>query len=251
MTNCWAKALGGCSEKISREHIISDAMFPGPIVRVKGLSWCPDEFKEIGVANFAKKVLCEQHNNSLSDVDQAGVAAVKVFRDEVQIHNARNAMKSIRWTIRRFEIDGLGLERWCLKTLINVAAEGEYRIGRDSDAVGQPSARLVRVAFGKENFRPRAGLYGLGRVGEKLQISDGFRVIPYVDRENILVGGLFGIHGYRFLMYVEEDGVRDTISMPDLDSGLDYENQTLYPLRRLDFKIGKHLSHVFEFVYPE
>ncbi len=43
----------------------------------------------------------------------------------------------------------------------------------------------------------------------------------------------------------------DRISIPDLDSDRDYEAQTLYPLVRVNFMIGKHLSHLFEFVHPK
>jgi hypothetical protein len=245
---CWAQSLGDCSDKLSREHIVSEGMFPEQILRVKGLHWCLEEFKEISVSNFVKKVLCERHNNSLSDVDQSGIDAMNAFRDEVQINNARTAMKHVRWTVKKFEIDGRGLERWCLKTLINMVAEGEYRIGKDSEEIGKPSARLVRIAFGKEKFKPRAGLYGLGRLGN-LNINDGFRLIPYINDESTLVGGLFAIHGYQFILYVEEDGLNRTITVPDLDGGPDRVNQTLYPLLGLNFKIGKHLSHAFKFVY--
>jgi hypothetical protein len=159
-------------------------------------------------------------------------------------------MKPIRWAIVKFPIDGRGLERWCVKTLINIHAEGEYRIGKDSEAVGQPSSRLVRIAFGKETFKPRAGLYGLGAIGENIKSGDGFRVMPYVNRENILVGGLFGIHGYRFLLYLEEEGEAERITMPDFDTGIDYQTQTLYPLKCVNFTLGKHISHSFRFEFP-
>jgi len=234
---------------MSKEHIISAGMFPNPILCVKGLSWCPNDFKEIPVASFTKRILCERHNEFLGrKIDRAGIAAMTAFRDEVLINNARTAMKPIRWTIKEFRIDGRGLERWCVKTLINVTAEGEYRIGRDSEVIGQPSARLVRIAFGQENFRSRAGLYGLGALGN-LKIKDGFRVIPYIGKDVTLLGGLFGIHGYRFLLFFEEEGVNRTMSVPDLDDGPDYETQTLYPLLAVNFKIGKYLSHRLKFDY--
>jgi hypothetical protein len=39
-------------------------MFPDQIIRVKGLSWCFEEFKEVNINNFVKKVLCKHHNSS-------------------------------------------------------------------------------------------------------------------------------------------------------------------------------------------
>jgi hypothetical protein len=245
---CWAESLGDCSEKISREHIVSEGMFPEQILLIKGLHWCENEFKEISVTNFVKKVLCGWHNNSLTDVDQSGIDAMTAFRNEVQVNNARAPMKAVRWTVKNIAIDGRGLERWCLKTLINVAAEGKYKIGKDSETIGMPSARLVMIAFGKERFRPRAGLYGIGRLGN-LKISDHFRLIPYVNHKQILLGGLFGIHGYQFILYLEEEGLNSSMTVPDLDGGPDRVTQTLYPLLQVNFMLGKYLSHAFKFVY--
>jgi hypothetical protein len=249
MTYCWAEPLGDCCDKLSREHIVSEGMFPDQVLRVKGMSWCLDEFREININNFVKKVLCKHHNSSLTDVDQAGSNTMKVFRDEIQLKNARNAIEPRGWLVEKFEIEGRRLERWCLKTLINVGAEGEYRIGRDSEAIGKPSARLVRIAFGRENFKSRAGLYGVAQAGRNLNIVDGFRLIPYIDREGTLLGGLFGMHGYQFLLYVEDSGLAPSISIPDLNGGPDFLAETWYPLKALNFTIGKHISHVFKFVY--
>jgi hypothetical protein len=250
MTYCWAETLGDCSDKLSREHIVSEGMFPDQVLRVKGMSWCLEDFKEININNFVKKVLCQHHNSSLTDVDQAGKKAMKVFRDEVHLKNARSAMRPRRWLVKTFQIDGRRLERWCLKTLINVGAEGKYRIGRDSGSVGKPSARLVRIAFGQEHFKTRAGLYGVAKAGTNLNIVDGFRLIPYIDNEGTMLGGIFGIHGYQFMLYVEDSGLAQSVSIPDFNGGPDFLAQTLYPLKGLNFKIGKHISHVFKFVYP-
>jgi hypothetical protein len=246
---CWAESLADCSDKLTREHIVSEGMFPDQVLRVKGMPWCLDEFKEISINNFVKKVLCKHHNESLTDVDQAGRSAMKVFRDEIRLKDTRKAMKPRRWSIETFQIDGRGLERWCLKTLINVGAEGEYRIGRDSDSVGKPSARLVRIAFGREDFKPRAGLYGVAKPGTNLNIVDGFRLIPYIDHEKTLLGGLFGIHSYQFMLYIEDSGLGQKVAIPDFNGGPDFLAQTLYPLKALNFTIGKYISHVFRFGY--
>src|ERR1700682_6398689 len=116
MAHCWAESLGGCSDKISKEHIVSAGMFPEPILNVKGLPWCQNEFKEIPVASFVKKVLCEYHNQYLGkEIDRAGIATMSAFREEVLLNNARTSMKPIRWTIKEFRIDGRGFEGWCVK----------------------------------------------------------------------------------------------------------------------------------------
>jgi hypothetical protein len=54
---------------------------------LKDLPWCPGEFKETNINTFVKKIRCKHHNSSLTSVDQ------KAFRDEVDLDNARTAMK--------------------------------------------------------------------------------------------------------------------------------------------------------------
>lgn len=245
----WAKTLGDCSDKISREHVLSEGAYPDQMIRVKGLPWCPDEFREISIASFTKKSLCERHNNALSPLDQAYIGAMDAFRGEIQLNHARAPLKPIRWKMVYFDIDGRGLERWCLKTLITIYVNGEYRIGRDSLTVGEPSHRLVKIALGEESFSGRSGLYGLGAVGTSPKIADSFRLIPYVNSDRVLMGGLFGIHGYRFLLHLEEEGAERALTIPDFDSGEGYVTRALFPLRRMNFKVGKHISHSFRFHY--
>lgn len=249
MAKCWAEKLTGCAEKASKEHIFSAGIFPEGGIRVKGFPWCKDEFKDISVASFTRKVLCEHHNNTLTHADEAGIRAMEAFRQEVQIGNARKKLKPIRWTVQKIHIDGRGLERWFLKTLINVAVDGTYRIGMDSIEAGKPSERLVKIAFGVEAFKPRAGLYGLGFIGQNLKLEEGIFLSPLAKNHETLVGGLFHFHGYRFLLYLEEQGLNQTMPIPSMFGEEAHRTETLYPLKAVRFMIGKHLSHVIEFSY--
>ncbi len=246
---CWAEKLGGCADKKSREHIISAGIFPEGTIYVKGFPWCRDELKEIGVSSFTKKVLCEWHNNTLTHVDQAGIGAMNVLRQEVQISTAREKMKPRRWTVEKFQIDGRGLERWFLKTLINVATDGIYKIGRDSAEIGKPSERLVKIAFGKETFKAKAGLYSLGHVGQSLKLREGVLLNPLIDTAKDIVGVLFHFHGYRFLLYLEEEGLQPNIPIPSMFGEQAHSTQTLYQPEALKFNLGKYLSHSIAFTY--
>jgi hypothetical protein len=251
MAECWAKSIGNCSDKISREHLVSEGVFPGQMLTVQGWHWCKDEPKEISINGLASKILCTNHNSLSSDVDRAGIDAMNVFREADKVKKARAAtQRQMRWTIEKFTIDGSGLERWCLKTLINAMTEDEYKIGTDSEASGRPSARLVRIVFGQERFKAKAGMYGIGAVGADWNLIDGFRLLPYIDSERTLVAGLFSIHGYQFLLHLEESGFGASVSVPDLYRGVGYQQaQTLYPIKALNVKLGKHISHVLKFKY--
>jgi hypothetical protein len=248
---CWAESLGDCSDKLTREHLISEGMYPDQTLRVKGLSWCKDEFKEIPITNLVKKVLCRHHNGTISYVDQVGANTINAFREASRVREERAQMGPRRWRIERVQIDGYGLERWCLKTLVNFAAEGAHKIGRDSSSDGQPSPRISRIIFGHERFKPRAGLYGIASVGANWHTGvDGIRLVPYVDSDGVMVGGLFGIHGFQFMLYLEEQGLAHSIQIPDLDGDMRPRlAQTLYPIRKLIFNLGEHTSHIFEFSY--
>jgi hypothetical protein len=90
MNACWADCLGDCLEKISREHIISAGLFLDDEIKVKGFSWCIDEFKIIGLSGLVKKALCTYHNSLLSNVDDAAIHSFKTLRDAIALSNTRN-----------------------------------------------------------------------------------------------------------------------------------------------------------------
>ncbi len=211
--DCWADKLGDCTDKASREHIISAGIFPEGTIYVKGFPWCQDELKEISVSSFTKKVLCERHNNALTHVDKAGISAMNVFRQEVQINNARSKMKPRRWRVEKFQIDGHGLERWFLKTLINVAAEGIHN------------------------------------VGQSLKLREGVLLNPLIDTAKDVVGVLFHFHGYRFLLYLEEEGLQPNIPIPSMFGEQAHSTRTLYQPEALNFNLGEYLSHSIVFTY--
>jgi hypothetical protein len=101
-------------------------------------------------------------------------------------------------------IDGIGLERWFLKTLINLSNSQGYYIGRGSPTKGTPSDELVRIAYGLSDFAAPAGLYMVGQVGEKIVSMDRVSFAPLIDSPNVtIVGGLFRFRGSRFLLYLE------------------------------------------------
>ena len=129
MAECWASGLGSCSDKISREHIVSESLFTNDIVRVEGFSWCKDKEKEIGLRSLTAKILCKKHNAALSPVDIGGASAFEAFRNMTKIGNVRKKVQPQIWDVIQYSIDGILLERWFLKTLINISFGGEYPIG--------------------------------------------------------------------------------------------------------------------------
>jgi hypothetical protein len=127
MNFCWAKSLGDCSDKVSREHTLTAALFDcQEEVFVQGFPWCKEQAKKVGIANITKKHLCTKHNNTLASTDQSAVSVLKAFK-----RIAESGKDAIQLPTD-IGIDGQLFERWVLKTVINIATES-----------GSPSHRLT------------------------------------------------------------------------------------------------------------
>jgi hypothetical protein len=176
---CWAKCLGNCSQKMSREHTISQGLFNTDEIMVQGFPWCLDEPKCIGLANLVKKILCTAHNNALGELDDAAKRAFDVFREAVRLNNVRQKIKRPPvWNVKRLTIDGPQLERWFLKTLINLSFRGQWTIGVGAHLAGSVSSELVETAFGLRKFEPGAGMYTIARAGQQMDSTDRVNFTP-------------------------------------------------------------------------
>jgi hypothetical protein len=242
--NCWAKCLGDCSEKISREHVISRALFLDHEVTVHGFPWCKTTPKKIGLPNLTAKILCRKHNSDLSDLDTVGAAAFDAIRDSMRLSQVRAKMKPRIWQIKRYRIDGPKLERWFLKTLINLSFEQAYRIGQDAAELGEPSKRLVEIAFGFRKFEEHVGLSTVVHVGQQMQSRETVTFAPLVLHAASITGGLFGFRGIRCFLSLDPPGfaqVPNGIGVPGEDwsrSQLNFHNTEMRALA------GKYISHV-------
>src|SRR5690242_8484631 len=90
--NCWAAPLGDCSQKITREHTVSQCLFETDQIMVQGFKWCLDQAKSIGLSNLVAKILCKNHNSGLSDLDAAALAAFNAFREAIRLNQVREKL---------------------------------------------------------------------------------------------------------------------------------------------------------------
>ncbi len=137
---CYARALGGCSYKVSGEHYISKSILElvehssarkSKVVRTFGLAFQkPGEDKHFGVASLVGNILCETHNSRLSPYDVAG-------RDMFLALEALNdAAGKTAVPQRRIRVDGDGLERWMLKSMIGGLYCGAFRVAEKETMKG-------------------------------------------------------------------------------------------------------------------
>lgn len=181
---CWADCLGDCGGGPSREHIISKNQFEGDSITLQGLPWCMDA-KTVGINALVCKNLCVDHNGRLGEtVDKEAL----MFRLSVrEIHRA--IMLPVR-----VKLDARLIERWLLKTIINITAQ--------SDGSGlEITPELVRRAFGLAPTPRSEGFFGIVEEGEQLHNRDGnlrFEFITHRESGRIAIGGV-GFHGWRAL----------------------------------------------------
>jgi len=184
---------------------------------VQGFPWCKEKPVEIGISSLTAKVLCERHNNALSPIDSAGAQGFEVLREIRRLANVRDRMRPHPWNVVRYRIDGPSLEQWFLKTLINLFCERGYPIGRDSNAAGRPSERLVRIVYGLDSFMDRAGLYFVVRTGMLVNSTDTVSFAPLIKLGTHVEGGLFSFRGQRLLLFLEQEGPPEPLDGIRLD----------------------------------
>jgi hypothetical protein len=229
---------------MSKEHIVTAGLFLDDKIMVQGLQWCKNRPKEIGLASFTKKNLCTKHNSDLSVVDDAAISSINELREATRLGNLRIERKIKRPTIKRFKIDGPALERWFLKTFINITFKQAYPIGSESAQPWLPPCDLVEVAFGRKQFEPGAGLYYLGDPGEQIDSNERFRAITFTNARDELVGAMFYFRGFRFLLYIDKSGPSEQVHL--LLPGISGPSRPLYHLTNIRVKLGNHPSHVIE-----
>ena len=249
MAECWARCLGDCDDKISREHLITGGLWKGPTVRVVGLPWCKEEPQEIGLGGFTSKILCRRHNSSLSELDAAAVDAFETIQKALVADRKRRKLRRRRWKLARFEIDGPKLERWFLKTTINLAhfrsSGTKWSHAPDED----PPSEFVRMTFGLEPIAKPMGLYGSGTRGEELDFSNRVEFSTLLDPNRALRGALFTFRGLRFGLWLSMDPIPESLQLQS--HGATWSAAGLhYHLARIQWKVGRWISHYIHIMWP-
>ena len=205
---------------------MTEKMFATLAVTVRGFKWCKDESRDVGLASLTAKVLCKHHNSQLSPVDDEGIKAFKAFRELARLSEVRQKMRPRRWNVLRSKLDGCLMERWFLKTLINMCVGADECIGPSSE-VGRPNDELVRVAYGLSRFRGGAGVYGAGYVGQNIRCAEELYINVIIKNAAVIYGGLFQFRGFGFLLFLDEAGPPQAIHQLTL-GGLDWSKMDFH-----------------------
>lgn len=201
-SQCWANCLGDCSGGMSQEHLVSECLFEGKI-NVMGLPWCKDSPKQMRIETLTDNILCRCHNTALSKVDSAAKQTLDTIAEAADLFDRRSQIPSRSWTIKYFETDMWLLERWCLKTLMNIRmnSQPDYQIVGEWD-------QLVRVAFGLEMFTPPKGLYMMAMKGHNIPIGGKKFNITTQSLDGKLAGARFRLWGMPFFLNITPEPIQ-------------------------------------------
>jgi hypothetical protein len=203
MRDCWANCLGDCGGGISREHYVSECVFPSQSIFVQGLDFCLDGPKKLRSESLTAKILCVDHNGLLGrTVDWVAGKAFGALRSFTALRNERSELPQLNWVPQVFNIDARGLETWCLKTMLNFSFGRQTIIGAGSHNAGTVPDELVRIAFGLEEFTDGRGLYIAYRENETFTLEDRFHYTAKARGSNLIMG-YFALHGFRFYINLE------------------------------------------------
>jgi hypothetical protein len=119
---CYAAPLLDCSPKISREHFISEGVLRliGERITAGGFPWLGGQERSIGINALTAKILCDQHNSTLSGLDEVGIRFFDSLRKPSYPEKLKRAIVVPRITLFRGEI----IELWMLKILCGLIASG-------------------------------------------------------------------------------------------------------------------------------
>ncbi len=156
---CYAAPLGDCAGPLNREHFVSKTLLK-EFEEATGLhvTGYPhgNSYSKIAmtVESMSAKVLCETHNNKLSNVDVEGSRFLIAF------FSAHMGLLEERFTVDpTYECDGPLIERWMLKYICGLIASGQAGIGAERIERTSPPLEFLQVLFGLETLPSEWGLY--------------------------------------------------------------------------------------------
>ena len=189
---CYASRVADCSDKLSREHYISESLLhhlnQSKDLTVSGLPWLKGESKILSPNSLSSKILCDRHNSALSSLDSIAVNLFQAF-DE------KDVVGSGKQLIHLFS--GHDLERWLLKMLCGIISSNILIMDCGTDMT-IPNYWLD-ILFYDENFPELHGLYVCKSRGHQFKGPYGLKISAITNRNRITGMGLW-VCGYELVL---------------------------------------------------
>lgn len=244
---CWAKMLGNCNNSQSKEHIVSrgllkDSLSLDNFIMVYGIG--SNETKKIGTSSLTSKMLCSYHNSKLSDLDSEAIKTFNGLKRFLEIPREYKTGKLTNFVGLKF--DGSLLERWFLKTTINILYCPPHNLKT-------PQKELVEIVFGLRQYPKKVGLcMSAYQGGQWLNNDYDLKFVPILNSQNQYEFAAFEFAGWRFIISLTDSTIPSPLSLDTtnpyapFDKFLqDLSKSTLtYHLNKMVLKIGD--SNVME-----
>jgi hypothetical protein len=203
---CYAGALNDCCQQMTGEHVMSASVLRvisdgDSTVTITNLTFLtPGSPKKLPISALVANILCETHNCALSPYDTAMKELV------ASLDRIDKKMTSRIHMDEEFVVNGDGIERWFLKTLIDGVFSGQFPL---SDNVApfkgtRPHSDLLNILYRGAQFPRNWGLYLHKSQGEDIVSAD--QSIPVMVEANAT--GIGGLHAWPF-------GFRFTLALWD------------------------------------
>jgi hypothetical protein len=157
---CWAAPLGGCSSRMSKEHVLSRC-----VTRyLRGRGWNVEVGRAgtgvtpIPAISQSLKILCTAHNSELSPLDTAARDFISVLDEFRHSKPARAAIADGAPEVACVEAEGWKLERWGVKTFLNHAVWSGC-MPNELPMSSITGANVLEYVFGRSPAPPGVGLY--------------------------------------------------------------------------------------------
>jgi hypothetical protein len=244
MLSCWARSEGPCKGGISGEHIVSESIL-AKRVTVRGMHWCGEPVT-LPASVLVSNMLCRHHNSSLSPLDSEAGKVRKALAEAARLIEVRGQFQRHSWSPVRLSIRGDLLERWFIKTLINMAwsdlPQRTWALGP-----GDPPEALVNWVYQGNALKGPMGLYGAVDLGLQLRLNGPLMLgATLVFRDPYgLAGGFFDMLGLRWILWLSPEPL-PVAEIPLLQAGWD-ASTPVFHLRQYRFNLHDRLSHVLHF----
>lgn len=203
---CYLAETNDCSTKVSREHYISESLLAQlgehGTVQVSGMPWQqPDETNKMGIGSLTAKILCERHNNALSQLDAEAALLFATLRTALMDLN--------RKTLSRKPIDhlvsGEAIELWMLK----VACGLYFSVGMHDRVKLSETHTIdmtkVRRAFFERDWDDRGGLYFKGSKGSRITTAHHAQFAP-LSMDSRMGGARMSLLGFQLDILFDTTG---------------------------------------------
>jgi hypothetical protein len=190
---CLLNCTNDCSDKISGDHIVSQAVLK--VINKKEIFISTSKFsRKHSLSSLITNRLCTRHNSALSPIDSE---AARLFRAFTAIHESLSGEKECQ---KLFLFHGEDLERWMLKTMLMVYSARLTDVNADNFTLPIGVANLFDCTWPSP-----LGFYVPTKKSDATMASfqkENSATVSIVTKGHIVAGATITLGGLEFMLVV-------------------------------------------------